>query len=136
MRPGAINPPVATLAAPANPAGGAAGNKPVDATDRCFDENGVEIARGPGVWNGIIDSEAPGACTQKFKIHSTSRRVAGGPFEQSIFKCQLMPVSDAIARGLYGVWTPSPQEAAMLQAIFPSGVCDYSKPDVGLPAGW
>jgi hypothetical protein len=120
----------------ANPSGGVAGNKPVDATDRCFDENGAEIARGPGVWNGIIDSEAPGACTQKFKIYSTSRRVAGGPFEQSIFKCQLMPVSDAIARGFYGVWSPSPQEAAILQAIFPSGVCDYSKPDVGLPAGW
>jgi len=62
--------------------------------------------------------------------------VAGGPFEQSIFKCQLMPVSDAIARGFYGVWSPNPVETDMLQAIFPTGVCDYSKPDVGLPAGW
>jgi len=119
-----------------NPWNGVAANKPARATDRCFDDKGVEIARGPGVWDGIIDSKAPGACTQKFKTFSTSRRVAGGPFEQSIFKCQLMPVGDAIARGLYGAWTPSPTEQAMLEQIFPTGVCDYSKPDAGLPPGW
>jgi hypothetical protein len=39
----------------ANPSGGAAGNKPPRATDRCFDENGNEIASGPTVWDGIID---------------------------------------------------------------------------------
>ena len=120
----------------ANPSGGAAGNKPSRATDRCFDENGAEIASGPDVWNGIIDEEPAGACTQRFKTYSTSRRVAGGPFEQSIFKCQLMSVGDAIARGLYGAWQPAPGEAAVLQAVFPSGVCDYSKPDMGLPPGW
>ncbi len=119
-----------------NPSGGVAGNKPPRATDRCFDENGIEIASGPGVWDGIIDAKPAGACTQKFKTYSTPRRVAGGPFEQSIFKCQLMPVAEAIARGLYGVWTPSPVEAATLQAIFPAGVCDYTKPDLGLPPGW
>ena len=27
-------------------------------------------------------------------------------------------------------------ETAKLRAIFPNGVCDYSRPDVGLPAGW
>ena len=119
-----------------NPWNGVAANKPALATDRCFDDKGVEIAQGPGVWNGIIDSKAPGACTQKFKTFSTSRRVAGGPFEQSIFKCQLMSVGDAIARGLYGGWTPSSAERAMLEQIFPTGVCDYSKPDAGLPPGW
>ena len=119
-----------------NPSGGVAGNKPPRATDRCFDEYGNEIASGPGVWNGIIDAKPAGACTEKFKTYSTPRRVAGGPFEQSIFKCQLMSVGDAIAKGLYGGWTPSAVEAGMLQAIFPTGVCDYSKPDMGLPAGW
>ena len=120
----------------ANPWNGVAANKPPLATDRCFDDQGVEIAHGAGVWDGIIDAKPPGGCTQKFKIYSTSRRVAGGPFEQSIFKCQLMPVGDAIAHGLYGVWVPSAVQAAQLQQIFPQGVCDYSKPDVGLPAGW
>jgi len=120
----------------ANPSGGVAGNKPARATDRCFDDQGNEIAAGSDVWNGIIDQNPAGACTQRFRIYSTSRRVAGGPFEQSIFKCQLMSVGDAIAKGLYGVWTPGAVEAGMLQAIFPTGVCDYSKPDMGLPAGW
>jgi hypothetical protein len=120
----------------ANPDGGVAGNKPALATDRCFDETGKEIASGPGVWNGIIDSNPPGACTQKFKTFSTSRRVAGGPFEQSIFKCQLMSVSEAIGRGFYGAWVPTAAEAGTLMAIFPEGVCDYSKPDAGLPPGW
>ena len=119
-----------------NPWNGVAANKPPRATDRCFDEKGTEIARGAEVWNGIIDSKPAGACTQKFKIFSTSRRVAGGPFEQSLFKCQLQAVTDAIQKGLYGAWTPSAQETAMLQAIFPQGVCDYSKPDAGLPPGW
>ena len=37
------------------------------------------------------------------------------------------------ARGLYGAWQPTDAEVARLQEIFPTGVCDYSKPDAGLP---
>jgi hypothetical protein len=62
--------------------------------------------------------------------------VAGGPFKQSIFKCQLQPVSEAISKGVYGVWIPTPAEQAWLEGIFPAGVCDYNQPDVGLPPGW
>lgn len=119
-----------------NPAAGVAGNKPPRATDRCFDAAGEEIAAGHDVWNGIIDDEAPGACTQAFRIYSTSRRVAGGPFEQSIFKCQLIPVTEAVARGFYGEVALGPVEIGTLHAIFPQGVCDYSKRDAGLPPEW
>ena len=62
--------------------------------------------------------------------------MAGGPFKGSIFKCALKPVGRAIADGDYGVWAPTPAERAMLHDIFPSGVCDFSQPDVGLPDGW
>jgi hypothetical protein len=120
----------------ANPSGGVAGNKPPRATDRCFDDKGQQIAAGSNVWDGVIDGKAAGACTQKFKLYSTSRRVAGGPFEQSLFKCQLMPVSTAIARGDYGAWQPNAAEVAALNAVFPGGVCDYTRPDAGLPLGW
>jgi hypothetical protein len=120
----------------ANPEGGAARNKPPRATDRCFDHHGVEIASGAGVWDGIIDTDPPGVCTQRFPTFSTSRRVAGGPFEQSIFKCKLITVPEAIGRGFYGVWTPTAAEAFQLAQIFPQGVCDYSQPDQGLPAEW
>ncbi|HET9673727.1 MAG TPA: DUF6351 family protein [Gaiellaceae bacterium] len=29
-----------------------------------------------------------------------------------------------------------PTDVARLQQVFPTGVCDYSKPDVGRPAGF
>jgi hypothetical protein len=120
----------------ANPSAGAAGNRPALAVDRCFDQAGAEIARGAGVWDGVLDSGPPGACTSQFQIYSTSRRVAGGPFEQSLFKCRLIPVGQAIGRGFYGVWAPDAAQQAALAAIFPQGVCDYSQPDAGLPPEW
>jgi hypothetical protein len=120
----------------AHPELGVAGNKPTGATDRCFDSAGVEIASGPSVWDGILDARPAGACTQAFPLFSTSRRVAGGPFEQSLFKCQRITVSEAIVRGFYGEWTPTIDQEATLARIFPSGVCDYSQPDAGLPPEW
>jgi hypothetical protein len=119
-----------------NPSGGVADNKPARAVDRCFNADGTEFAAGSDVWNGILDDEPLGVCTARFPLYSTSRIVAGGPFKGSIFKCQLKPVTQAIADGDYGVWTPSAVEQVMLQNIFPDGVCDFSQPDVGLPPGW
>jgi hypothetical protein len=119
-----------------NPAGGVAGNKPLRAVDRCFDADGTEFAAGDDVWDGILDTDTPGACTDRFPIYSTSRIVAGGPFKGSIFKCHLKPVAQAIADGDYGVWVPTPLDQAMLERIFPDGVCDFSQADVGLPPGW
>ncbi|MGW8319655.1 MAG: DUF6351 family protein, partial [Candidatus Promineifilaceae bacterium] len=115
---------------------GVVDNKPAEAVDRCFNADGSEIAAGDDVWAGILDDQPPGICTQTFPIYSTSRIVAGGPFKGSIFKCVLKPVSQAIADGDYGLWTPSEAQEAMLESIFPDGVCDFSQPDVGLPPGW
>ncbi len=119
-----------------NPSAGVAGNKPARAVDRCFDAAGNEIAAGNGVWAGILDDAPLGTCAELFPVYGTSRTVAGGTFKGSIFKCHLMPVTEAIARGLYGVWVPTPEQQAVLEAIFPTGVCDYSQPDAGLPPGW
>ncbi|HEX5067191.1 MAG TPA: DUF6351 family protein [Myxococcota bacterium] len=112
-----------------NPAGGVAGNKPARAVDRCFDTFGNQIAAGDHVWDGVLDANAPGACTQVFPIYSSTRRVAGGPFQGGIFKCGLESVDDAIADGVYGSWTPDAAEHARLLEIFPEGVCDWSQPD-------
>ena len=117
----------------AHPKLGVAGNKPELATDRCFTTDGTEIARGAGVWDGILDDGPKGACAQYFPLHSTSRVVAGGPLRGGVYKCQLQPVQDAVARGLYGTWAPSPSELARLEQIFPTGVCDYGLPDAGRP---
>lgn len=119
-----------------NPWKGVKGNKPSQAVDRCFDASGNQIAAGQHVWDGILDDKPDGACTKVFKIYSTSRRVAGGPFKGSIFKCHLKSVKKAIADGDYGMWNPTPDEQALLKHIFPEGVCDFSKPDVGLPQSW
>jgi len=85
------------------------------------------------VWSGILDDGPPGECTQRFPLHSTSRIVAGGPLRGGVFKCALQPVEDALARGLYGAWTPTAAQLARLKAIFPTGVCDYGRPDLGRP---
>jgi Tannase-like family of unknown function (DUF6351) len=117
-----------------HPGRGVARNKPARATDRCFTTQGQEIARGARVWDGILDDDDdPGACTQAFPLHSTSRIVAGGPLRGGVYKCALQSVDRAIARRLYGSWRPSSDEVARLKQIFPTGVCDYSRGDVGRP---
>ena len=118
-----------------HPERGVAGNKPDAAVDSCFATNGAPIATGDGVWDGILDSKPAGPCTQAFPIHSTSRIVAGAPIEGGIFKCALQSVAEAAAKGLYAPWIPGAADVARLQQIFPTGVCDYAKPDVGRPAG-
>jgi hypothetical protein len=117
----------------ANPDKSVAENKPADAVDRCFDNLGNEIARGDDAWDGILNDDPPGQCTQQFPIYSTSRIVAGGPLKGGIYKCQLQPVTRAINNGIYGSWNPNTQERKRLQEIFPTGVCDYTLPDAGRP---
>jgi hypothetical protein len=117
----------------AHPERSVAENAPPQATDRCFTTEGEEIARGPQVWAGILDDEPDGPCTQRFPLHSTSRIVAGGPFRGGVYKCALQPVETAVARGVYGPWSPTPAQVDRLEEIFPSGVCDYPQGDVGRP---
>jgi hypothetical protein len=117
----------------ANPAAGIAANKPPMAVDACYDRNGQLMQAGAGVWDGILDSRPTGACTQAFPLYRTSRIVAGAPIEGGIYNCARKAVATAVADGTYGPWTPNAAEVAMLQQIFPEGVCDYSKPDQARP---
>jgi hypothetical protein len=108
-------------------------NRPAAAVDSCFDTNGDLIASGDDVWDGVLDDQPAGACTSRFPVYSTSRRVAGGPFRGGVFKCQLQSVDSAIDSGVYGSWTPSQTQRIRLQEIFPDGVCDWRLPDAGRP---
>lgn len=117
----------------ANPERSVAENKPPAAVDSCFKTDGSLLARGGNVWAGILDDRTAGACTQAFPLYSTSRIVAGGPIEGGVFKCAQQPVNTAIAHGLYGVWHPDAAQTARLKEVFPTGVCNYSKRDLGLP---
>ena len=113
---------------------GVTGNKPVEATDRCFDENGNVLAAGPGVWNGDWNQKASGACMQQYPIYSTPRQMAGAPITGDVFKCALQPVERALAKDAYGPATAAIVERIDdLRRIFPEGVCNYNAPDVGRP---
>jgi hypothetical protein len=109
------------------------GERPAAFADACWDATGNPIAAGAGVWDGVLDDNAPGICTQTYPLHSSSRMVAGDGYAGDMFKCRRMPVDDAIAAGLYGAVAFTAAERAQLDAIFPDGVCDYSKPDLGKP---
>jgi hypothetical protein len=91
------------------------------------------MSSGTGVWAGILDGNAPGACTAAFPLYGTSRIVAGAPITGAMYRCALKSVDQALADGTYGSWTPSADEVAKLRQIFPSGVCDYSRPDQARP---
>ena len=119
-----------------HPALSVAANKPADAVDRCFATNGTPIYAGADAWNGILNGGPLGPCASVFPIHGTSRTVAGGPFDEELYKCKLQPLAAAINRGLYGSWQPGSTEIARLEQIYPTGVCDYSKGDEGRPPGF
>jgi Tannase-like family of unknown function (DUF6351) len=120
----------------ARPEDGVAGNKPAQAVDSCFTTGGTLMYAAADAWDGILNSRPAGLCTQAFPLHATSRIVSGGPIEGSIFKCALKPVATALADGTYAPWVPGAADVTRLEQIFPTGVCDYSKPDVGRPPGF
>lgn len=58
--------------------------------------------------------------------YSSIRQVAGGPLASNVLKCQLRAVDPAEYRGRL-----NSGQIERLRAIFPGGVCDWSKPGVG-----
>ncbi len=119
----------------ANPKRSIAQNKPPAAVDSCFDRNGVLMSAGASVWDGILDNQPAGACTQAFPLYGTARTVAGAPIQGGIYSCALKSVDTALADGTYGSWTPSAEQVSQLRQIFPGGVCDYTRPDQAAGGG-
>lgn len=113
------------------------GTAPAEFVDKCVDADGTVIAAGPSVWDGILNRNAPGACTKAFPILSSPRMVAGESIKGDIFKCALKPVADALADGTYPATVQfTAQQKDSLNRIFPQGVCDFRQGDVGRPAKW
>ncbi len=111
-------------------------NKPAEGVDKCIDVNGDVIAEGSDVWDGILNDEPEGACTEAFPPYSTSRIVAGGNIKGDVFKCYLQSVDEAIDAGVYEGISLTEQNIERLKEIFPTGVCDYAQGDLGRPSGW
>jgi hypothetical protein len=89
-------------------------DKPDDLTDRCYNGNGQKVSDGlcpPGVVN----------------VEGTPRTVAGDAITTDANKCRLKPLN---RNDDYGPLAFTNQQWTRMQAIFPNGVCDFSKPGV------
>jgi hypothetical protein len=63
----------------------------------------------------------------RLAMHSSPRQMAGGSLQENILKCQLRPLDPAD----YAPAVLDASQSARLNAVFASGVCDWTKPGVG-----
>jgi hypothetical protein len=101
-------------------------NKPSDVVDACYMTTGTKIAEPADINNG-------GQCGALYPFYSGPHMAAGGPLTDDVLKCQLKPIQRADYPGM------TDAQFTRLQAVFTTGVCDYSKPSVGqqpLKATW
>ena len=95
-------------------------NKPT--TDGCYNAAGTFVAE-PQTFGSTPNS----SCNTLLPSYGASQLAAGGPISAAILKCQLKPVTAAD----YGSVAFTLAEANRLNAIFPNGVCDWTKTGVG-----
>jgi hypothetical protein len=94
-------------------------HKPAEAKDAWFDASGTKHDE-KATWDG------PGGYNATYPNHSEPRIQAGAPIANDVLKCRLKPVKTADYKVKF-----SAAQMARLKAIFPTGVCDFSKPGVG-----
>jgi hypothetical protein len=93
--------------------------KPAAATDGCWDKARF-------IPEDLVFSSKPVSdCSRLYPVYSSPRVEAGGPLAANVLKCQVKPVNVADYKVTF-----SSEETARLKAIFPGGVCDFSKPGV------
>jgi hypothetical protein len=102
-------------------------HKPAGLVDACFTEAGEKIAE-------PATSEGRGRCNQLYPAYGNPRQAAGGTVASDILKCQLKPIDPKDY-----VRPVNAEQSRRLTAIFPQGVCDYTRPGVeqqGVQATW
>jgi Tannase-like family of unknown function (DUF6351) len=93
-------------------------NRPADLSDACWTSPTTKIEE-------RFEYQQPGQCETLYPSFGDTRTAAGGGLAGDTLKCQLEPLDFAS----YPV-TFTPDQQARLQATFPSGVCDWTKPGV------
>lgn len=94
--------------------------KPETAFDLCY-------LTGDSTFSNPVTDMALCDADPRLEKHASPRQVAGGPLVENILKCQLKPLdADDYSPVIF-----SDAQLARLQAAFPEGVCDWSKPGVG-----
>jgi len=112
------------------------GQAPEDFVDQCFDADGNQIAAGNQVWDGILNDNPEGPCTQAFPTYTSARMEAGDGPAGDMFKCGLKTLDEALSDGTYEGISFTADQEAFLRLIFPTGVCDYAQRDLGKPVGF
>lgn len=96
--------------------------KPANGVEGCWDKSTpAKFIREDLTFSSKPDSQ----CTTLWPVYSNTLKEAGGPLAANVLKCQLK----AVDAKDYPV-TFSATELTRLKAIFPAGVCDWSKPGV------
>jgi hypothetical protein len=95
-------------------------DKPSGATDICLNSNGATET-------SIVDvGLGSPACPLTYQ--GSPRQGAGGPLSEDVFKCQLKALDFGAPE--YGGVAFTADQQARLAAVFPTGVCDWTKPGV------
>lgn len=93
-------------------------NKPAEAVDAYWDAAGKKFVE-------TATFDGTGGFNTMYPVHSEPRLVAGAPLTNDVLKCQLKPINYAEYKATFTV-----AQKARMAAMFPSGVCDFSKPGV------
>jgi hypothetical protein len=93
-------------------------NKPATLKDACWEANGTKHEE-------PFTLDPSSVCNRLFPVYGTVRIAAGAPVAGDILKCSLTGIDFSA----YAV-TFTQAEQKRLKAIFPKGVCDYTKPGV------
>lgn len=94
--------------------------KPSTAFDFCL--LGTDVAQSTRVTDRAACDADP-----LLKPALSPRQAAGGPLAENILKCQLKPLAAAD----YAPAVLSEAQLSRLRAVFPGGVCDWTRPGVG-----
>jgi hypothetical protein len=93
-------------------------NKPANAIDGCWDSSGKRIDE-----SATFDGK--GKCNSLYPVNSEPRLVAGAPLANDILKCKLKQINYSDYKAPF-----NDAQKARMASIFPSGVCDFTKPGV------
>lgn len=93
-------------------------NKPAEAVDGYFDETGKKFVE-------TATFDGTGGFNTMYPMHSEPRLVAGAPLTNDVLKCQLKPINYADYKATF-----TGAQKSRMAVIFPSGVCDFTKPGV------
>ncbi len=93
--------------------------RPADIADACWSQDGEKIVE-------KRTHDGNGRCNQLFPPHGDPRIAAGEPLTEDILKCALKPVNPRDY-----VHPLTPDQLARLNAVFPQGVCDFTRPGIG-----